>query len=121
MDSKHPNMSIDYHGGVVIATLTDEKILNEAQLQGLEGSIMPLVEQSPNIQLVVNFSNVKFLTSSVLGLLIRISKKVYEAEGRLRLCSITPKILEIFKITRLDKIFEIFPDVDEALVGLKKS
>ena len=121
MDSIRPNISIDYHGAVVIATLTDEKILDEIQLQSLEGSIMPLIDQSPNIQLVIDFSNVKFLTSSVLGLLIRISKKVYEAEGKLRLCSITPKILEVFKITRLDKIFEIFPDADEALVGLKKS
>lgn len=121
MDSRHPNMSIDYRGCVVIAMLTDEKILDETQLQGLEGSFMPLIEQNSKIQLVIDFSNVKFLTSSVLGLLIRISKKVYEAEGKLRLCSITPQILEIFKITRLDKIFEIFPDADEALVGLKKS
>ena len=62
---------------------------------------------------MIDFSNVKFLTSSVLGLLIRISKKVYEAEGKLRLCSIAPKILEVFKITRLDKIFEIEGSIDE--------
>ena len=121
METKHPNISIAYHGQVAVATLANEKILDEMQLQSLEGSFMPLIEQNPKIQLVIDFSNVKFLTSSVLGLLIRISKKVYETDGKLRLCSITPKILEIFKITRLDKIFEIFPNGDEALVGLKKS
>lgn len=121
MDSVHPNMSIKYYGQVVVATLTDEKILDESQLQGLDGSFMPLIDQNEKIQLIVDFSQVKFLTSSVLGLLIRVSKKVYESDGKLRLCSITPKILEIFKITRLDKIFEIFPDVDEAMIGLKKT
>ncbi|MBC8394314.1 MAG: STAS domain-containing protein [Deltaproteobacteria bacterium] len=121
MSTTSPNMSIEFKGPVVIATLTDEKILDETQLQGLEGSFMPLIEQNENIQLIIEFSNVKFLTSSVLGLLIRVSKKVYESNGKLRLCSIAPKILEIFKITRLDKIFEIYPDVDEAMVGLKKS
>ncbi len=121
MDNVNPNMSIEFHGQVVVATLTDEKILDETQLQGLEGSFMPLIEQNPKIQLIIDFGPVKFLTSSVLGLLIRVSKKVYEADGKLRLCSITPKILEIFKITRLDKIFEIYPDVDEAMVGLRRS
>jgi anti-sigma B factor antagonist len=114
-------MSIEFHGQVVVATLTDEKILDDRQLEGLEGSFLPLIEQNPKIQLIIDFGYVKFLTSSVLGLLIRISKKVYETDGKLRLCSINPKILEIFKITRLDKIFEIYPDVDEAMVGLRRS
>lgn len=121
MDTSSPNMSIEFHGQVAVATLTDEKILEDQQLQGLEGSFMPLIEQNPGIQLIVNFRHVKFLTSSVLGLLIRVSKKVYESDGKLRLCSINSKILDIFKITRLDKIFEIYPDVDEALVGLKRT
>jgi anti-sigma B factor antagonist len=120
MDKVNPNLSVSFRGSVVITTLTDEKILDESQLQGLEGSFMPLIEQNPKIQMIIDFSNVKFLTSSVLGLLIRISKKVYETDGRLRLCSINPKIMEIFRITRLDKIFEIFGNVDDAMVGLKK-
>jgi anti-sigma B factor antagonist len=121
MDKLKPNLRVEFHGSVVVATLTDEKILDEAQLKGLEGSFMPLIKQTPAIQLIVDFSTVQFLTSSVLGLLIRLSKKVYEAQGKLRLCSISPKILEIFRITRLDKIFEIFPNVDEAMIGLKRS
>ena len=120
MDKANPNLSLEYRGQVVIATLTDEKILDEDQLQGLEGSFLPLVEKTPGVQLIIDFSNVKFLTSAVLGLLIRISKKVYEAEGTLRLCSIGPKILEVFRITRLDRIFEIHSDIDDAMIGLKK-
>lgn len=120
MDKVNPNLSVSFRGSVVLTTLTDEKILDETQLQGLETSFMPLIEQNPKIQLIIDFSNVKFLTSSVLGLLIRISKKVYESDGRLRLCSINPKIMEVFRITRLDKIFEIYPNIDEASIGLKK-
>lgn len=121
MDHVHPNISIDYHGLVVVATLEDDKILDETQLEALEGSFLPLIDQNPGIQLIVDFSNVQFLTSSVLGLLIRMSKKIYEGKGQLRLCAINPKIQEVFKITRLDKIFEIFTDWEDAMVGLKKS
>ncbi len=120
MDQVNPNLEIEYCGDVVVATLTDERILEDEQIQALEGSFMPLIEQTDNIQLIIDFSNVKFLTSSVLGLLIRISKKVYEKNGKLRLCAINPKIMEVFRITRLDKIFEIFSDKDDALVGLKR-
>ena len=120
MDNVNPNISLEYRGQIVIAMLTDEKILDEDQLQGLEGSFLPLIQKTTGIQLIIDFSNVKFLTSSVLGLLIRISKKVYETEGTLRLCSIDSKILEVFRITRLDKIFEIHSDVDDAMIGLKK-
>ena len=119
MDRKNPNMTIEYvNEDVIVATLTDEKILEESQIRALESSFLPLIEQNTPIRLVVDFSMVRFLTSSVLGLLIRISKKIYESEGTFRLCCIQPKIFEIFKITRLDKIFEIFPSREAALEGL---
>jgi len=121
MSKVNPNLSIDFRGQVVIATLTDEKILDEEQLQSLEGSFLPLIKQTPGIQLIISFENVKFLTSSVLGLLIRISKNVYEQDGTLRLCSIDPKIQDVFRITRLDKIFDIQPNVDDAMIGLKRT
>ena len=121
MDKANPNLSVEFHGQIVVATLTDEKILDENQLQSLEGSFLPLIKQTPGIQLIINFKNVKFLTSSVLGLLIRISKNIYESDGTLRLCSIDPKIQDVFRITRLDKIFDIQSCVDDAMIGLKRS
>jgi anti-sigma B factor antagonist len=42
-------------------------------------------------------------------------KKVYEQDGQLKLCNITPKIYEVFKITRLTKIFDIYSDLEAAL------
>ena len=121
MSKVNPNLSIDFRGQVVVATLTDERILDEDQLRSLEGSFLPLIKQTQGIQLIISFENVKFLTSSVLGLLIRISKNVIEQEGTLRLCSIDPKIQDVFRITRLDKIFDIQPDVEDAMIGLKRT
>ena len=119
MDTISPNMTIEYvNEEIIVACLTDEKILEEAQIQALESSFLPLIEQNSPVKLVVDFSNVRFLTSSVLGLLIRISKKIYESEGIFRLCCIQPKIFEIFKITRLDKIFDIYPSREKALEDL---
>jgi len=118
MDQMNPNLSIEYTGNVVVAVPTDVKILDEEQIHSLEKSFMPLIEQNPSIRLLIDFSNVQFLTSSVLGLLIRIHRKVLQAEGQLRFCCIDKKILDIFKITRLDKVFAIYADRQSAVEGL---
>jgi anti-sigma B factor antagonist len=117
MASLKPRVSVEYGEEATIITFTDEKILEERDIVELQESLMGVIEQAEKINLVLDFANVKFLSSAVLGLLIRVSKKVYEQNGRLRLCNISPRIYEIFKITRLTKIFDIYPDRAAAVVS----
>jgi len=117
MEEVKPRISVYCAQNATVVTLVDEKILDEETISALEESIMPLIDGPVN--LVIDFSNVRFLSSAVLGLLIRVSKRINENKGRLKLCSIEPQILDIFKITRLDEIFEIYPDVKKAMLTLK--
>ena len=110
-----PSISVDYAGNATIVSFTDDKILEEKDIKALQESIMSVIEQAERINLILDFGNVRFLSSAVLGLLIRISKRIYERDGRLGLCNINPKIYEIFKITRLTKIFDIYKDVNRAV------
>jgi anti-sigma B factor antagonist len=118
MDQAQPKIGVEYAKNATIATLTDERILEEFDVQSLENSIMPLIESTSGINLVMDFGNVKFLTSAVLGLLIRVSKKIYESGGQLKLCGINPQIFKIFKITRLDRVFDIYEDQEKAIQSL---
>ncbi|MDD5064901.1 MAG: STAS domain-containing protein [Phycisphaerae bacterium] len=118
MASMKPRISVEYAENAAIVTFTDEKILEEKDVQLLQDSIMSVIEQAERINLILDFCNVRFLSSAVLGLLIRISKKVYERDGQLKLCSIDPKIYKIFKITRLTKIFDIYKDIESATESL---
>jgi anti-sigma B factor antagonist len=119
MASIKPRISVEYGKNATIVTFTDEKILEEKDVQALQESIMSVIESaSGGIKLILDFCNVRFLSSAVLGLLIRISKKVYEHDGQLKLCGIDPKIYKIFKITRLTKIFDIYQDVGSAVESL---
>ncbi len=116
-----PRVSVEYAENATIITFVDERILEERDIQALQESIMSVIEQAERLNLVLDFCNVQFLSSAVLGLLIRVSKKVYERDGRLRLCSISPKIYEVFKITRLTKIFDIYQDVENATEDLSEA
>ena len=113
-----PNISVEYAGNATIMSFTGEKILEENDINALQESIMSVIEQSERINLILDFGNVRFLSSTVLGLLIRISKRIYGSNGQLRLCNINPKIYEIFKITRLTKTFDIYNDIETASEGL---
>ena len=118
MEPIKPRISVEYSENRVIVTFTDEKILEERDILAVDNSIMSVIEQSEFINMILDFCNVRFLSSAVLGLLIRVSKKIYENNGRLRLCNINPKIYEIFKITRLTKVFDICKDVEQAVESL---
>ena len=104
--------------GIVVVTLMQEKILDDETIALIESEIMPEISEVKNVSVVIDFASVRFLTSAFLGFLIRLSKGIYESGGELRLCSIDDKILGIFKITRLDKIFDIHADVEKAILSL---
>ena len=118
MTAIKPNISVNYAGNATIMSFTGEKILEEKDIFALQESIMSVIEQAERINLILDFGNVRFLSSAVLGLLIRISKRIYERDGQLMLCNINPKIYEIFKITRLTKTFDIYNSIESATEGL---
>lgn len=117
-----PRISVKYAGSATVVSFTDEKILEEKDIKELQESLMSVIESaSSKMSLILDFGNVRFLSSAVLGLLIRVSKRIYEQEGQLRLCNINPKIYEIFKITRLTKTFDIHTDVESAAEDLSQA
>jgi anti-sigma B factor antagonist len=122
MAAVKPMISVEYAGNATIVRFTDEKILEEKDIKALQESILPIIESaSGRINLILDFGNVRFLSSAVLGLLIRISKRIYECEGQLKLCNISPKIYEIFKITRLTKTFDIYESIEDAIEDLSQT
>ena len=114
MAAIQPRISIEYIENATVVAFTDEKILEDMDVRALRESIEAVIEQAGDIHLVLDFRHVKFLSSAVLGLLIRISKRIHEQGGDLRLCNIHPGIYEVFKITRLTNVFDIYEDVDSA-------
>jgi anti-sigma B factor antagonist len=116
-----PRISIQYADNATVITFTDEKILEQNDVEALADSVMSVIDHGERMNLILDFCNVQFLSSSVLGLLIRISKKIYEQNGQLKLCNISSRIYEVFKITRLTKVFDIHKDVAEAVDSLSAS
>lgn len=69
-------------------------------------------------KLVVDLSGVEYLDSTGLGVLIGGLKRARERDGDLKLLCDNPRILRIFEITGLTKIFDIHRTEAEALEKL---
>lgn len=65
-------------------------------------------------RLVVDCSSVLFLTSLGLGALIRLDRQLRPSGGRLRLFGLQPDLRELFEITRIDRVVQIFESREQA-------
>jgi anti-sigma B factor antagonist len=70
--------------------------------------------ESGTKRLIVDLSKVEYLDSTGLGVLIGGLKRFREVEGNLALLGPGMRILRIFEITGLDKIFDIYQSEEEA-------
>jgi len=115
MSEYGPRIEIENNDGIITAKLLDKEILEERTINDIQESLFSLVEDQPRIKLIVNFIKVKHLSSSALGTLIRLNKRVEEGGGALTLCEIKPSLYEVFVITKLNRLFDIYESLKEAL------
>ncbi|MGH3212649.1 MAG: STAS domain-containing protein [Trebonia sp.] len=79
----------------------------------LREKLISLVEEG-SYQLIVNMEGVDFLDSTGLGVLVGGLKRVRAHDGWIDLVCTQSRILRIFRITGLNKVFSIFDSVAEA-------
>ena len=79
----------------------------------LREKLIELVSEG-SYDIVVSLEGVDFLDSTGLGVLVGALKRVKAHDGSLSLVCTQDKILKIFKITGLTKVFPIYGSVEEA-------
>ncbi len=108
------HITVTKNDGVSLVEFNDRKILDELSIREL-GEQLREVADGPNVRVLLNFQNVEHLSSAALGMLITLDKLIKEQKGKLKLSNINQQILEVFKITRLNKLFEIHDSAAQAL------
>ncbi len=102
------------HGGRMVVELAGEIDVHTAPL--LRENVSNLLGAGHH-HLVVDMEHVDFLDSTGLGVLVGGLKRVRVHDGSLHLVCTQEKILKIFEITGLSKVFPIYPTVDEAVAA----
>ena len=84
--------------------------------QDLKNQVMEQLEGG-DLKFVIDFANTGYIDSSGLGVLVSLSKKIREQGGELRLSCLNDDLRTLFELTKLDTLFKITNNKEEALEG----
>jgi anti-sigma B factor antagonist len=112
-----PPVSVQTEKDVRIVEFTNNKILDEGNIEEIRLTLNALIDEVDQPKMLLDFSNVDHLSSAALGMLINCNNRVKQKNGQLRLSNIKDQILEVFKITKLNRLLHILPTRQEALAS----
>jgi anti-sigma B factor antagonist len=100
--------------------ILDERLVDPEVIKRTFDDLEALLGKSDERLVVLDFAPVKFMASATLGKLVQLQKKCVEYQVKLKLCSVSPDILQVFKITKLNKVFDIQSDEAAARKSFSK-
>jgi anti-sigma B factor antagonist len=106
---------ITFFQDLAIVTFEQPALTDARVIETLGTEIIALVDKQARRQIVLDFGRVRLLSSRMLGMLISLYKKSAAIKGRVILCGLAPALMEIFTITRMDKVMEFAEDQNKAM------
>lgn len=110
--SKH--LHVEIFQEATVAMFTDAFLIDDIVIESVGKELFGLIERQGQRRLVLNFSEVQFLSSALLVKLFRLRDMVGKSGGILKLCDISPDLLRLFKLYPKHS-FEIFNNEQDAL------
>ena len=111
-------VKLQEHGDVLVVGFTMRMLNDEENIEQLGQELFSLVEQSNWLKLVLDLTNVEYLTSSVLGKLITLHRKLHRNKGKLVLFGLSPGVDSILRTAKLLTYFSVAESCDAAIAQL---
>jgi anti-sigma B factor antagonist len=91
-------------------------LMDPVVLEHIGKSLYHLVDAEDRRKVILDFEKVQYLSSQAIGIVLTMNKKLTALpHSKLVLCGVGEKLMQLIKITRLDKILTIKPSQKEAL------
>lgn len=116
----HPTtyITLEEHGDTLLVGFKTRMLNDEENIEQLGQELFSLVEQYDWQKLALDMSKVEYLTSSVLGKLITLHRKLHRNSGRLVLFGLTDGVHTILNTSKLLSYFTVVDNQNEALALL---
>ena len=114
--SSYHFLSVNEVDGVAVITFMESAAMIEGEkVEALSKELFGLIESKKYKKILLNLYNAGYMSSAMLAQLVRLHRKLQETKGRVRLCCLRPPVMDAFKVSQFDRLFEIFPDEPSAL------
>ena len=119
--SKQEMLAFETRGPITLGTIESASVLDAVNVSEFGQSVLGFVEKEREVHLLLDFSQVNYLSSAVLTELLRIKEAAETGGGALRLCGLNDDIRKVFTITNLDKVFVLYGATDDGLAKFARS
>ena len=93
--------------------------LDETSLAEIREEMLENACKADPPRVLIDLSNVKFFGSSFIEVLFHIWNKVTKIDnGRFGICGLSAYCIEVLQITQLDKLWQLYPTLDEAVASM---
>ena len=107
--------------GILTIRIEDDRLVDPSVLTRMFEDLETLLSKTTEDRVILDFCNVEFMASSALGKLVQFQKKSKEYSAKVKLAGISKDIYEVFKITKLHKVFDIEKDEPTARKAFQKT
>ena len=112
-DEKLP-MSVARRGDWVVLRPKEAGLMDPVVIDLLGDRLKALVAGG-EANLILDFKHVQYISSSMIGTLVAARTAALGAGGKMALAGLNDRLAQLLKITRLDKMFDVYPDARAAL------
>lgn len=111
--------TVSREGNIHIVSIERDRLTDEDNLELFSQDLNLLVEKHEIQSLIIRMTRVRYMTSSAIGKLISLHRKINRNEGRLVLCELTSDVSETLEASRLLSYFAVEADMSAALFALQ--
>ncbi len=105
----------DQAGVATVVTFELASLMKQGELERIGVQLANAVDEGSH-RLVLDFKKVEFISSQAIGILVATHKRLAQLkDAKLALCCMSEKLLQLLKITRLDRVFTIRNSREEAI------
>ena len=113
MDSLYTIQQVEKYTVVEFQTAS---LMNPTELEKIATDLYKLVDEQDKRFLLLDFERVKYLSSQAIGIVLTLHKKLSQLKrSSFVLCGVGPSLMQLLKITRLDRILTIKPSQKEGV------
>ena len=103
-----------------VIEFTTPSLMDPVVLENAAQALYKLVDEEDQRKIIMDFERVQYLSSQAIGIVLAMHKKLNSLkDSRLILCAVGPKLMDLIKLTRLDRLLTIKPTQKEAVAVLQ--
>lgn len=105
---------------LLVLSFVDKKIIDQQRITQIDADLQYATGLASHHRVLVDFSGLAFMSSAMIGALLRFQKKCDGESIKVKFCNISSEIQEVFRTMKLKKIFSIHKTREDAVKAYSK-